>query len=122
MNWKRAILFGALIWVLIFFEVSILMFGLKMQSGLNYYLLHYISVGIIVLIVAFLYFKGKVKGGFKEGLLVGVIFAITGIVLDSIITIPLFMNFDYSFFLDIYLLIGILEGVIITTIIGSVKK
>ncbi|MDD5192965.1 MAG: hypothetical protein PHF67_00085 [Candidatus Nanoarchaeia archaeon] len=123
MNWKRAILCGALLWVLIFFEVSILMFGFKLSaSSVNYYILHYILTGILALIVAFVYFRGKVKGGFAKGLLVGIIFAIIGVILDAIITIPLFMNFNYSFFADIYLWMGILEGIIITGIIGAFKK
>lgn len=122
MKLLRVISCGALLWVLIFFEVSILMFGLKLQAGQTYYIIHYIASGIIALIAAFIYFRGKVKGGFKEGLLVGIIFAITGIILDSIITIPLFNNFDYSFFLDAYLLFGILEGIIIITIVGMFKK
>lgn len=123
MNWKRAILCGALSWVLIFFEVSILMFGFKLSApDINYYIIHYILSGILALIVAFIYFKGKVKGGALEGLLAGIVFAVTGVILDSIITIPLFMNFDYSFFVNPYLWFGILEGVVITLIIGSVKK
>jgi hypothetical protein len=122
MKIKRAVLCGALLWVLIFFEVCILMFGLKLQPERTYYIIHYILSGIIAFIAAFIYFGKGIKKGFKEGLLVGIIFAITGIILDSIITIPLFNNFDYSFLLNIYLWFGIIEGIIIVTIVGSLKK
>jgi hypothetical protein len=122
MDLKRIIVYGALGWVLIFFEVSILLFGLKLTPGLLYYIVHYILLIMIVAIVALLYFNGKVKKGFTEGILAGILFLLTGIVLDSLITIPLFMQFDYSFFIDIYLWIGFFISVLTTGIIGLIKK
>ena len=121
MNLKRAILLGALGWVLIFFEVSILMFGLKLAPpAASYYALHYVLAAAIIAAASLLYFR-KAKAGAKEGLVLGVIFAVVGVILDSIITVPLFVK-DYSFFLRADILIGLLEGIAIATIIGAVKK
>jgi len=121
MKLKRAISFGALLWVLIFFEVSILMFGFKLEPGILYYTLHYIFLAALTFGVAWLYFKGKIEAGLQEGLLVGIVCLLTGIVLDALITIPLFVK-SYSFFADIYLWIGFLESIIIFGIIGKIKE
>jgi hypothetical protein len=121
MKLKRAISFGALLWVLIFFEVSILMFGLKLEPSALYYTIHYILLAALTFGVAWLYFKGKIEAGIKEGLLVGIVCLLTGIVLDVIITIPLFVK-SYSFFADIYLWIGFLETIVIFAIIGKIKE
>ena len=124
MRLLRAIGFGALLWILIFFEVSILMFGL----GLNapdpvYYCLHFLFASLFTIVLSLAYFyKLKVKKGFLQGLLLGVIFVITGIILDSIITVPLFMKFDYSFLIRID--IGLMElwGIILCGLVGMIKK
>lgn len=119
---KLAILCGALIWVLIFFEVSILMFGFKLQAGATYYTLHYILSAIITAGASWLYFsRKKIEAGLQEGLLVGLVFVVTGIVLDALITVPLFVK-SYSFFFDKMLLIGLIEGIVVTGIIGKIKE
>lgn len=119
MNIKRAILTGILLWVLIFFEVSILMFGLKLQGAI-YYTIHFVLLLLLVIISALIYFR-KVKGSLTEGLVLGVIYVIVGVILDAIITVPLFIK-DYSFFIQWDLLFGLLETVLITTIIGLTRK
>lgn len=124
MKLLRAIGFGALLWVLIFFEVSVLMFGFGFSSpNPVYYTLHFIFASLLVIVVCLLYFNTKrVKKGFLQGLLVGLVFLIVGIILDSIITIPLFMNFDYSFLIRID--IGLMEawGVVLCGLVGMIKK
>ena len=57
MNLKRVILFGALLWILIFFEVSILMFGFNLKEGLSFYVIHYIMLIILTAMVSMFYFK-----------------------------------------------------------------
>ncbi len=122
MKLKRAAMCGVLLWVLIFFEVSILMFGLNIQApSRTYYLVHLPLLFILGVISSLVYFKGKVKGGAKNGLILGIIFVIIGMILDGIITVPLFVK-DYSFFLKIEMLIGYLIILITTTIVGSLKK
>jgi hypothetical protein len=123
MNLKRAIAFGVLCWVLIFFEVSILMFGLQLETGIGYYIIHYILAAVLIALTAALYFGGKNvnKKGFVEGVIVGLIFVVVGIILDAIITVPLFVK-DYSFFLDVMMLIGYLETIIVAGIVGAIKR
>ncbi len=120
-NIKRGILTGVLLWALIFFEVSILMFGFKLE-GLSYYIIHYVLLAVLASISAMIYFKGKkIKRSAKEGFYLGILLVVTAVVLDSVITIPLFVK-SYSFFLDPYLVAGLIETVIVSTIFGAVKK
>jgi len=119
MKIKIAILTGVLLWVLIFFEVSLLMFGLKLQGTL-YYTIHYILLVLLIAIPALVYFK-KAKGNFTEGLLLGIVFIIIGMILDFIITIPLFIK-DYSFLIRWDILVGSLEILVVTTIVGMFRK
>ncbi len=121
MKAKLAVLCGALIWVLIFFEVSILMFGFKLQPGLTYYTIHYILAAIITGSMSWFYFsRKKVEAGLQEGFLVGLVFVIIGMVLDAVITVPLFVK-SYAFF-DKMLFIGLIEGIIVTGIVGKIKE
>lgn len=117
MNLKRAILFGIVLWVLVFFEISILMFGFKLTET-TLFLIHYILLIPLVILTSRFYFK-KSKRNVSEGFSLGIIFVLTGLVLDAIITVPLFVK-DYSFFLDINLLIGLIEIIVITTLFGKV--
>lgn len=118
--WKT-ILFGAILWVLIFFEVSTLMFGFGLESGLFYYIIHYILAIILAGIVALIYFK-KEKADFGKGILVGIVFAITGIILDLIITVPLFVK-DYGLmFGDLGLWVGVILGILTVGVVGAIKN
>ena len=120
MNLKRAILFGCLLWILIFFEVSILMFGLKLKVGLNYYLVHYFLAIVLTALVAMFYFK-KQKASAVEGLKAGVMFLVVGAILDAVITVPLFVK-TYSFYTDIYLWIGFILGILTTVTFGALIR
>lgn len=121
MNIKRAILFGALLWALIFFEVSILMFGFNIESpSTSYYIIHYILLTFFVIFTSLIYFK-KVEPSMKQGFLLGIFLILTSTLLDALITIPLFIK-DYSFLLRPDILISILPILIITTLIGTLKK
>ena len=124
MKFWRAVLTGALIWVFVFFEVSILMFGFKLNSPDSlYYIIHYIALAIFVILASLIYFRGKkAKAGFWNGLYLGIIFILVGIVLDSIITIPLFMKFDYSFLIGGEMLVGYIMTLIVCMIVGVLKK
>jgi hypothetical protein len=122
MDLKRGLLTGVLLWVLIFFEVSILMFGFKLQVGPVYYLLHYILAAIFIVLCSAIYFnKKKIKSGLKEGFLLGITFLIVGLILDALITVSLFTG-SFSFFNDIYLWLGYAETIVLTMIIATVKK
>lgn len=119
MKIKRAILTGALLWVLIFFEVSILMFGFKLQ-GAVYYFAHYLLAAILTTICAMIYFN-KNKASAKTGFILGIIYLVTGIILDATITIPLFVK-SYNFFANPLLWLGYTEGVLVTTLVGFIEK
>jgi len=122
MKYLRTILFGALLWVLIFFEVSILMFGFNMKAGLPYYITHYILLVILVGACAWFYFDGKVKPSLNAGMLAGLIFLFVGTVLDCAITVPLFTHNYLAFFNDIYLWIGYIETILVCGLVGMIKK
>lgn len=122
MKFWRAVLTGALIWILIFFEVSILMLGFKLEPPDSfYYIIHYILLFGFILLSSLIYFR-KAKTGLVHGLWLGIIFILVGIVLDSIITIPLFMKFDYSFLISGGLLVGYIMTLIVCMIVGLLKK
>ncbi len=118
--WK-SIWFGAILWVLIFFEVSILMFGFGLSGGAPYYITHYILSILLAGIVALIYFRNE-KTSFGNGILTGVIFAITGIILDAIITVPLFVKSYALMFGNFMTWIGILLGILTVGIVGAIKK
>lgn len=121
MNWGRTILYGAFIWVLIFFEVSILMFGFELQ-GLNYYAAHYVLLAIIIALIGSMYFnKRGTKKSAKEGLKAGLVFLAVELVLDAIITVPLFIH-SYLFFLDPMMFIGYLEGIFVMVVLGALRN
>ncbi len=120
MSLKKAVFFGALLWVLIFFEVSILMFGFKLSSGAIFYAIHYIALALLVSICTLTYSKNS-RLSTKKGFILGITFAVTATVLDALITVPLFVK-DYSFFMDKFLWIGIAEIIVITSFIGMIKS
>ena len=119
MNLKRAIWTGALSWILVFFEVSILMFGFNI-SNTDTSIVHYILFAIAILIPVLIYFK-KAKASALEGLYLCLIYFIVSLVLDAVITIPLFIKY-YSFLMNPYHLIGFAESLIVAVAIGAIKK
>ncbi len=122
MRLVRAIGFGLLLWVFIFFEVSILMFGLNIKDGSEYYIVHYGFLAILTVIIVVLYYNDKsIKPKLKDGLLVGIVFVITGLVLDAITTVPLFVK-NYGYFLNLGLLVGLAEVIIITGIVSKIQE
>mgnify|MGYP001618793504 CR=1 FL=1 len=120
-NWKSATGYGVLLWLLIFVEVSVLMFipALK-DKELTQNILHMIILPVLVLFCAWMYFK-NVKVSAKEGFLLGVYFLIIGTILDMLITIPLFVK-TFDFYKDIWLWLGFLETIIMCTLVGYFKK
>lgn len=120
MKLKRAMIFGVLIWVLIFFEVSVLKFGFNLGVTAAYYTWHYSLSGIIVAVVSWFYFE-KAKKSLEGGILAGLVFTIVGIILDALITVPLFVH-DYRFFLDRFLWVGLIEGIVVVALVGAIRK
>ena len=116
MKLLRAILIGALLWVLIFVEWSILIFAPVLKDLGNWqFLIHYIVLIPIVIFGASYYYKSKDK---VNGFLLGTVMLVTGLVLDAIITVPLFVGpqgVTYSeFFFSLLMLIGYAEFLLIS--------
>ena len=120
MRTLRAIGMGALLWVLIFFEVSILMFGFKLSTGPLYYLIHYVFILVFSVICALIYFR-KVRVDFREGVLLGLVMLATGITLDALITVLLFVK-SWYFFVDARLILGYLEGFLMVVLISIMRR
>ncbi|HIH09884.1 MAG TPA: hypothetical protein HA254_04405 [Candidatus Diapherotrites archaeon] len=121
MDAKRAALMGVALWVAIFFEVSALMFGFSLQ-GPTYYIVHYVLAGLLAAIAGVLYFQAQGAGkGIREGLIAGAVMLIAGIILDAIITVPLFVK-DYAFFANPAMLLGYAEGIAIIGAVGWAKQ
>jgi hypothetical protein len=121
MKITRAIWTGALSWGLVFIEVSILMFVFGIQNT-DTSIAHHLLFPVTILIPALIYFnKPEVEKGAKQGIYLCLIFFATSLVLDSIITIPLFVK-DYGFLLNPYHLIGLAESLAVTVVVGVIKK
>lgn len=122
MNWKKGLLLGIALWVLIFFEVSILMFGFKLSSpDPNYYLIHAILLTVFIIVLSLIYFSDKkTKKGMIKGIVLGIVFVVIGVILDSVITIPLFVK-DWEFFFKTEMLVSYLWEIILCGFIGWIK-
>lgn len=121
-SWWQAVKLGAYLWALIFFEVSLLMFGAKLSPPSPiYYTIHFIVISFFITLCALYYFKQTKSRGLSESLQLSIVMIITGIILDSIITIPLFVH-DYSFFVRPDMLTGYILAIGIISILGAQKK
>ena len=122
MKWIKAILLGALIWVLIFIEISIFQVGLGLNEMIGS-IIHYVLLIPIVILSVWLYYK---SGDKINGFVLGFVFLIVGVILDLIITIPLFIipqDGSYaSFYSSIYMWIGFVELILISGIYDRVKN
>ena len=122
MNYKKAISYGALLWALIFFEVSILMFGFNLNPPATlYYILHYFLLAVFTVVSAKWYFTQEKKSNLTKRFLVGLVFVVTGIILDAIITVPLFVKDYTAFFSTKWMLIGYLEVIVLAAVYGANK-
>ena len=89
MDFKKAAMLGVEVWLLIFFEVSFLMFGAKLSPpSVAYYTIHFILLTFF-LVLASLYYFNKTKSTKINGFYLGIVLMIVGVILDSIITVPL---------------------------------
>lgn len=112
----RAILAGAITWVLIFVLWTVMIFTpvLKDMEILQY-LIHYAVLIPIVILGASYYYKSMDK---INGFILGLIMLIVGMILDAIITVPFFtkpQGTGYAeFFINPLIWIGFVEFVVIT--------
>ena len=102
METKRMLGYGILLWLLIFVWWSIMVI-LPVLAGKEtlQYIIHYVLLIPASVFCARLYYK---SGDDTNGFLTGLIFLVTGLVLDLIITVPLFTGL--AFFTTPMLYIG----------------
>ena len=120
MNFKRSILFGGLLWILVFVWWSIMMFvpGLKDMQTLQY-IIHYILLIIAASLITGSYYKSKEK---INGFVLGLIFLVVGIVLDAIITVPLFTSAQGTGHMEFFFAPLMLLGYLILVITVGITK
>ena len=119
----RAIWAGILLWILILLEVSALILWFKIpETSSTYFVTHFIFLTLFTILISLYYFWHRnIKPGFGHGILLGIVMIITLIILDTIITIPVWMNFDYGFLIRPNIMIGELLVLIVATVIGAIK-
>lgn len=111
MNWKKAIGFGALLWVLMFVIVSALI-GFKIQEFL------WVEIGISIIsgVISFI-LAGYVKPkSFGMALGYGASWLVVGVILDAIVT----MRFNPAIFTSWMLWLG--YGLVVLAPLLRVKK
>lgn len=122
MKTLRALSIGALVWVLIFIEISITMIGLKF-SETTVWVAHYFVLIPIAILCSWLYYKSKDS---INGFVLGIVFLIVGIVLDMIVTVPLFIipqGGGYgTYFSNIFMLSGFLELIVLVGIYDLLRR
>lgn len=87
MNFMRAILIGALIWLFIFLTFALVDNISFLKGSLNAQ-----TTIVALLIIPFAAFGASIyykKGSTANGLLLGLIMAFTALILDALITVPL---------------------------------
>jgi hypothetical protein len=121
-KWKTATLWGAILWVLIFVEVSIAMFtpGLSTNTFLQK-IIEVLIIPIFVLLCAHMYFKHE-KATLKNGLMLAAWFLLIGTILDLAITIPLFVKSFTVMYGQWNLWVGYIEAFVVCALYGYLKK
>lgn len=96
-SWKRALLYGFLIWLLPFI-VSIIIFPLRESARPLFESIMPVVVTLCAVVFSILYFKNLDRDFLKEGILLGVIWFVISLVIDLLMfsSGPMKMSFaDY---------------------------
>jgi hypothetical protein len=122
MKTLKAISLGVLLWILIFIEISITMLGLKL-SDTTVWIIHYTLLIPFAILCAGIYYKSKDK---INGFALGLVFLIVGIILDMIVTVPLFIipqGGGYgTYFSNMFMLSGFLELIVLVGIYDLLRR
>jgi len=116
MNKIAAILIGIFLWGLTLLEIIILKLGLKLQKTAEYYVAYFIVLAIFLIAASWTYFTFQ-EPSLSSGLKAGIILIIIGIILDLIITIPMYTH-NYYFIISNWKLASYLLILIIPAIAG----
>ena len=115
---KRAIGFGAILWVFIFAIISIVMFiPALLDKDLYQFIILWVLMVPAVMFLAKWYFR-TVTPTVKSGLKLGIIAVIVGTILDAAITVPFFVKSYAVFYTNIFMYIGVVWGIVLTTYAG----
>ena len=119
----RAILSGTIIWVFIFISFTIMSFiPVIKNSELQQNLILYVILIPIVIFGSKFYYKKEQN---TNGFIIGFIMAVTGLLLDTLITVPYVIiphNGTYtSFFINPLLWITIIEFILISYFYWKMK-
>lgn len=86
MNWKKALGFGALIWVVMFIVISILVgYGLVTSNDSGWSLWSIVTLAVTVL-VTYLAARNVAPVSYSQAISYGLVFAVVGIILDYFIS------------------------------------
>ena len=109
---------GVFLWAFIFIVIAILMFapGISNQVFWQYLILWVLLVPFVLFLTKWYFHMDEPTT--KKGFLLGVFVIMTGLALDSIITVPLFVKSYGVYFSNVYLFIGLAEVVLLTTYAG----
>ncbi|MDD2656618.1 MAG: hypothetical protein PHQ18_03580 [Patescibacteria group bacterium] len=118
MKYTRAVLFGVFLWAFIFVILSLLMFspGLKEQQFFQHLILWVLMVPF-ALVMAKWYFHFD-EPTTKKGIMLGVIALVVGGLLDAVITVPFFVKSYSVFYANVYMYIGMVELLLLSTYAG----
>jgi len=121
-NWKILVLWGALVWIVMFVVVSILMYGPGIKS-ISWP--QWIIEWIVSAALGFFIVKQLVKsygGQLKEGLIYGAILMAITFILDLGITVPTFMGGKFVEFLSNWVMwVGVFLFLVASAIVGQLN-
>lgn len=100
----KAILYGVLLWAIMFILWSIMIFTPWIKDiPTVQYIISYAALIVAVILLSKSFYKSKGKA---NGFLLGLIFVVVGIILDAVVTVPLFIipqDMSYTeFFVSIW--------------------
>lgn len=109
MNYKRAILFGVMLWAFIFVIFSVVMFmpWFSTRPLAQHATLWILFIPLVLALVKWYSFGKKITA--VEGLKLGLVFLVVGTILDMIITIPLFVKSFGKYYSDWKIYVGYAE-------------
>lgn len=118
MKLQRSIMFGAALWIAAFVVISIVMFvPWFKESTLRVMAIWWILEIPVVLLLAKWYFKAD-PPTVKKGVLLGIVGFVVSMVLDAIITVPLFVKSYAAFYGSWQLWVGLVEILVLCVLAG----
>lgn len=121
MNWKKLIGFGLLFWVIMFVVWSIVAF-IPGLSEMWMWVIGWAANALVAFLLAHWYFYKVEDKGFGQGLLFGLVALVIAAILDSAISVPLFIKEGHAAFFGAWQLwVGFVVVLIFAGIAGSCR-